>query len=165
MSCAPGAAAETEGVRRGRAGIRRAEPTNHPPAHVAEHVRPDHGEPHPLVADAIVAESTFTFLGFGIQPPQSIVGPLLSDNEGAVNDRRRSTCCVPGPDALDHRAVRELRRRRFTRRLRPANQALREVGMTADFQPSRPTCSAGRSPRRVAPTRCCRSGPVRAFPH
>jgi peptide/nickel transport system permease protein len=38
------------------------------------------------VAYAIVAESTLTFLGFGIQAPQTSWGLLLSDNEGAVND-------------------------------------------------------------------------------
>jgi peptide/nickel transport system permease protein len=38
------------------------------------------------VAYAIVAESTLTFIGFGILPPATSWGLLLSDNEGAVND-------------------------------------------------------------------------------
>ncbi len=38
------------------------------------------------VAYAIVAESTLSFLGFGIQPPQTSWGLLLYDNEGAVTD-------------------------------------------------------------------------------
>ncbi len=38
------------------------------------------------VAGAIVTESTLTFLGFGIQPPKTSWGLMLSDNEGAVND-------------------------------------------------------------------------------
>ena len=38
------------------------------------------------IAAAIVTESTLTFLGFGIVPPQTSWGLMLSDNEGAVND-------------------------------------------------------------------------------
>jgi peptide/nickel transport system permease protein len=38
------------------------------------------------VAAAIVAESTLSFLGFGIQPPQTSWGLMLSQNETAIND-------------------------------------------------------------------------------
>ncbi len=38
------------------------------------------------VAAAIVTESTLTFLGYGIQPPKTSWGLMLSENEGAVND-------------------------------------------------------------------------------
>jgi peptide/nickel transport system permease protein len=38
------------------------------------------------VAVAIIAESTLSFLGFGINPPQNSWGLMLSNNEGAIND-------------------------------------------------------------------------------
>lgn len=38
------------------------------------------------VAAAIVAESTLSFLGFGIQPPKTSWGLMLSQNETAIND-------------------------------------------------------------------------------
>ena len=38
------------------------------------------------VAGAIITESTLTFLGYGIQPPDSSWGLMLSQNEGAVNN-------------------------------------------------------------------------------
>jgi peptide/nickel transport system permease protein len=38
------------------------------------------------VAVAIVAESTLSFLGYGINPPANSWGLMLSENEGAVND-------------------------------------------------------------------------------
>jgi peptide/nickel transport system permease protein len=38
------------------------------------------------VAAAVVTESTLTFLGFGIQPPDTSWGLLLSENETAIND-------------------------------------------------------------------------------
>jgi peptide/nickel transport system permease protein len=38
------------------------------------------------VAVAIVAESTLSFLGFGISPPKNSWGLMLSNNEGAIND-------------------------------------------------------------------------------
>jgi peptide/nickel transport system permease protein len=38
------------------------------------------------VAVAIVAESTLSFLGYGINPPANSWGLMLSNNEGAVND-------------------------------------------------------------------------------
>jgi peptide/nickel transport system permease protein len=38
------------------------------------------------VAVAIVAESTLSFLGYGINPPSNSWGLMLSNNEGAVND-------------------------------------------------------------------------------
>jgi peptide/nickel transport system permease protein len=38
------------------------------------------------VAAAIVTESTLTFLGFGIQPPNTSWGLMLSENETAIND-------------------------------------------------------------------------------
>ena len=38
------------------------------------------------VAVAIIAESTLSFLGFGISPPKNSWGLMLSNNEGAIND-------------------------------------------------------------------------------
>lgn len=38
------------------------------------------------VAVAIVAESTLSFLGYGINPPKNSWGLMLSNNEGAIND-------------------------------------------------------------------------------
>jgi peptide/nickel transport system permease protein len=38
------------------------------------------------VAVAIVAESTLSFLGYGVNPPQNSWGLMLSNNEGAIND-------------------------------------------------------------------------------
>jgi peptide/nickel transport system permease protein len=38
------------------------------------------------VAVAIVAESTLSFLGFGVNPPKNSWGLMLSNNEGAIND-------------------------------------------------------------------------------
>ena len=38
------------------------------------------------VAGAIISEATLTFLGYGIKPPDSSWGFMLSANEGAIND-------------------------------------------------------------------------------
>jgi len=38
------------------------------------------------VAVAIVTESTLSFLGYGINPPKTSWGLMLSENEGAIND-------------------------------------------------------------------------------
>ena len=40
-----------------------------------------------VVAEAILVESTLSFLGFGIQPPTPSWGNLLSDSIGTVEDR------------------------------------------------------------------------------
>ena len=39
-----------------------------------------------VVAEAILVESTLSFLGFGIQPPTPSWGNLLSDSIGTVQD-------------------------------------------------------------------------------
>ena len=77
------------------------------------------------VAVAIVAESTLSFLGFGVNPPRNSWGLMLSDQRGChqrhVED---APAALPGPDAVDHRDVRQLPRRRAARRLRPPSEAL-----------------------------------------
>ena len=44
------------------------------------------------VAAAIITESTLSFLGFGVQPPSTSWGNMLSSAEGAVGTTLRPTC-------------------------------------------------------------------------
>lgn len=48
------------------------------------------------VAGAIIAESTLSFLGFGLQPPQTSWGLMLSDAEGYVGTAKSYLLYAPG---------------------------------------------------------------------
>ena len=48
------------------------------------------------VAGAIIAESTLSFLGFGVQPPQTSWGSMLSDAEGYVGTSKAYLIYAPG---------------------------------------------------------------------
>jgi peptide/nickel transport system permease protein len=48
------------------------------------------------VTAAIIAESTLSFLGFGVQPPQSSWGKMLSDAEGYVGTSKSYLIYGPG---------------------------------------------------------------------
>ena len=48
------------------------------------------------VASAIIAESTLSFLGFGVQPPQTSWGSMLSDAEGYVGTSKAYLIYAPG---------------------------------------------------------------------
>ncbi len=48
------------------------------------------------VAGAIIAESTLSFLGFGVQPPQTSWGSMLSDAEGYVGTSKSYLIYAPG---------------------------------------------------------------------
>lgn len=48
------------------------------------------------VASAIIAESTLSFLGFGVQPPQASWGSMLSDAEGYVGTDKSYLIYGPG---------------------------------------------------------------------
>ncbi len=48
------------------------------------------------VAAAIIAESTLSFLGFGVQPPQTSWGSMLSDAEGYVGTSKSYLIYAPG---------------------------------------------------------------------
>ena len=48
------------------------------------------------VAGAIIAESTLSFLGFGLQPPQTSWGLMLSDAEGYVGTSKSYLLYAPG---------------------------------------------------------------------
>ena len=90
-----------------------------------------------VVAEAILVESTLSFLGFGIQPPTPSWGNLLSDSIGTVEDWWWLTV-FPGARHLPHRARGQLRGRRPARRLRPsppgARMSLLEVeGLGVQF--------------------------------
>ena len=80
-----------------------------------------------VVAEAILVESTLSFLGFGIQPPTPSWGNLLSDSIGTVQDWWWLTV-FPGPRHLPHRAGDQLRRRRPARRVRPPPAVARVSG-------------------------------------
>ena len=56
------------------------------------------------VAGAIIAESTLSFLGFGVQPPQTSWGSMLSDAEGYVGTVEGVPALLPGLDDPHHRA-------------------------------------------------------------
>ena len=75
------------------------------------------------IAAAIVTESTLSFLGFGIQPPDTSWGRMLADAEGNYNINTLPHL-LPRADDPAHRAVRELPRRWSARRLRPPREAL-----------------------------------------
>ncbi len=72
------------------------------------------------VAAAIIAESTLSFLGFGVQPPNTSWGKMLSDAEGYVGTAEGLSPLLPGDRDLHHGARGELPRRRLARRVRPA---------------------------------------------
>ena len=89
------------------------------------------------VAAAIIAESTLSFLGFGVQPPAHVVG------HHAVRRRGRTSTTSTVLSASTSRAslilltvlVRELPRRRSARRLRPAVEhalSARDADRTVD---------------------------------
>jgi peptide/nickel transport system permease protein len=48
------------------------------------------------VAAAIIVESTLSFLGFGVQPPQSSWGQLLSDAAGLLGTDQTYLLIFPG---------------------------------------------------------------------
>lgn len=48
------------------------------------------------VAGAIIAESTLSFLGFGVQPPDTSWGNMLADAEGAIGTDRAYLLYCPG---------------------------------------------------------------------
>lgn len=48
------------------------------------------------IAGAVIAESTLSFLGFGVQPPQSSWGKMLSDAEGYVGTPNVHLLYFPG---------------------------------------------------------------------
>ncbi len=48
------------------------------------------------IAGAIIAEATLSFLGFGIQPPKSSWGKMLSDAEGQIGGRSAYLLYFPG---------------------------------------------------------------------
>ena len=48
------------------------------------------------VAGAIIAESTLSFLGFGLQPPQTSWGLMLSDAEGYIGTSKSYLLYAPG---------------------------------------------------------------------
>ena len=62
------------------------------------------------VAAAIIAESTLSFLGFGVQPPQTSWGHMLSDAEGYVGTEKSYLLYFPGLAILLTVLVRELHR-------------------------------------------------------
>ena len=48
------------------------------------------------VTAAIITESTLSFLGFGVQPPQTSWGQMLSDAEGYVGTSKSYLIYGPG---------------------------------------------------------------------
>jgi peptide/nickel transport system permease protein len=48
------------------------------------------------VASAVIAESTLSFLGFGVQPPTTSWGRMLSDARGAVGTNKAHLIYFPG---------------------------------------------------------------------
>jgi peptide/nickel transport system permease protein len=48
------------------------------------------------VAAAIITESTLSFLGFGVQPPSTSWGKMLSDAEGYVGTKKAYLLYFPG---------------------------------------------------------------------
>ena len=75
------------------------------------------------IAVAIVAESTLSFLGFGVQTARDLVGQHALRRQGRTCSSTTHLLYFPGLFILAHRAVRQLRRRRPARRLRPAVRA------------------------------------------
>ena len=107
----PGAVAEGEGVHRSRARVGRVGPTDHRAPHRPEHHRADHGERDARASrSAIITESTLSFLGFGVQPPQTSWGNMLSDAEGYVGTPQAYLLYAPGIMILITVLARELPR-------------------------------------------------------
>ncbi|MCU1501949.1 MAG: ABC-type dipeptide/oligopeptide/nickel transport system, permease component [Ilumatobacteraceae bacterium] len=48
------------------------------------------------IAGAIIAEATLSFLGFGVQPPKSSWGKMLSDAEGVIGGKQSYLLYFPG---------------------------------------------------------------------
>jgi peptide/nickel transport system permease protein len=48
------------------------------------------------IASAVVVESTLSFLGFGVQPPTTSWGRMLSDARGAVGTSKAHLIYFPG---------------------------------------------------------------------
>ncbi len=85
-----------------------------------------------VVAEAILVETTLSFLGFGIQPPTPSWGNLLSNSIGNVEDQWWLTV-FPGLCIFFTVPRGELRGRRGARRGRPAaSRAVRRDPMTAN---------------------------------
>ena len=59
-------------------------------------VRFDPDAPLLAVATAIITESTLSFLGFGVQPPQTSWGRMLADAEGYVGTNKAYLLYFPG---------------------------------------------------------------------
>ena len=57
---------------------------------------------------AIITESTLSFLGFGVQPPATSWGNMLTHGRGPGGHAAGLPDLLPGPDDLHHRAGREL---------------------------------------------------------
>ena len=72
-----------------------------------------------LMAGAILLESALSYLGFGVQSPDTSLGKIVSRQPGGVLD---APVAVLVARCLHHRdrAVRQLHRRRSARRVRPA---------------------------------------------
>ena len=62
------------------------------------------------VALAIITESTLSFLGFGVQPPPTSWGNMLSDAEGYVGTPQAYLLYAPGHRDPHHGPLRELPR-------------------------------------------------------
>jgi peptide/nickel transport system permease protein len=70
-----------------------------------------------LIGATIVLESTLSFLGLGVKPPETTLGNLVADAKGSIDDDPIRVL-TPGIHRA-HRVVRELPRRRSARRARP----------------------------------------------
>jgi peptide/nickel transport system permease protein len=56
------------------------------PSHPAERGRHRRGRDHAAVGTVIVLESTLSFLGLGVKPPETSLGVLVADAKGKIDD-------------------------------------------------------------------------------
>ncbi len=79
-----------------------------------------------LIAAAILIEAALSFLGFGVQPPTPALGKLIADGQ-VSGFAAWWLVTFPGLVIVRHRARRQLRRRRSSRRARsPADESVPE---------------------------------------
>ena len=105
-------------------------------------------------AAAIIVESTLSFLGFGVQPPRTSWGNMLSQAAGLVGTDAGLPPVLPRPLHPAHRAVRQLHRRRTARRPRPAGRSSCERAAESAADRRSATCaSPSTTDRRARPSR------------
>ena len=98
------------------------------------------------VAAAIITESTLSFLGFGVQPPEHVVGEDALRRRGLRRDRQGVPPVLPRARDLHHRARGELPRRRAR-----ATRSTRSRDDVSDDRVRMSRCSRSSTSRSSSP--------------